>query len=170
MVTIWNTANYYTHFSDFGNTMPRSGIRASKKGFFSESLFRHPGHPPKRRVHGSPVTRRSIFTGGAASPLPATVLSHPQPKAAQKRQNQAIRKNNTIPQPNFHSSWGLSPEVPQAINYPSHNESNAPAPAAQAHQSIQGRLSREMPYPVKPCTSSPTWTKSSSLQSRQKAC
>ena len=29
-----------------------------------------------------------------------------------KRQNQAIRKNSTIPQSNFYSSWGPTPEVP----------------------------------------------------------
>ena len=46
--------------------------------------------------------------------VPVARNSNPKP---QKRQNQAIRKNSTIPQSNFHSSWGLSPEVlhPQPI-------------------------------------------------------
>ena len=39
------------------------------------------------------------------------VARNPIPKP-HKRQNQTIRKNNTIPQLNFHSSWGLAPEVP----------------------------------------------------------
>ena len=38
------------------------------------------------------------------------VARNPIPKP-HKRQNQTIRKNNTIPQLNFHSSWGLAPEV-----------------------------------------------------------
>ena len=46
------------------------------------------------------------FMGGATSPLPATPTRN-----ITKRQNQTIRKNNTIPQLNFHSSWGLAPDV-----------------------------------------------------------
>ena len=44
------------------------------------------------------------------------IARNPIPKP-HKRQNQTIRKNNTIPQLNFHSSWGLAPEVlhPQPI-------------------------------------------------------
>ena len=38
------------------------------------------------------------------------VARNPIPKP-HKRQNQTIRKNNTIPQLNFHSSWGLAPDV-----------------------------------------------------------
>jgi hypothetical protein len=38
------------------------------------------------------------------------VAHNPIPKP-QKRQNQAIRKNSTTPQLNFHSSWGLAPDV-----------------------------------------------------------
>ena len=34
----------------------------------------------------------------------------PQPETTQNTQNQAILKNSTIPQSNFYSSWGLSPE------------------------------------------------------------
>ena len=34
----------------------------------------------------------------------------PQPETAQNAKNQAIRKNSTIPQSNFYSSWGLAPE------------------------------------------------------------
>ena len=91
-------------------------------------------------------------------------------------------ENIKITSADLHSSKDLSPEVPiedpwplnfrfsPETNTPSHNESNAPALAAQAHPSTQGRLSREKPYPARPCTSSPTWTKSNSLQSRQKAC
>ena len=45
--------------------------------------------------------------GGATSPLPATPSRN-----RTKRQNQAIRKNSTIPQSNFYSSWGPSPEFP----------------------------------------------------------
>jgi hypothetical protein len=40
--------------------------------------------------------------------VPVARNSNPKP---QKRQNQTIRKNNTIPQLNFHSSWGLAPDV-----------------------------------------------------------
>ena len=40
------------------------------------------------------------------------VARNPNPKP-HKRQNQAIRKNNTIPQSNFYFSWGLSPEDPE---------------------------------------------------------
>ena len=35
----------------------------------------------------------------------------PQPETAQNAKNQAIRKNSTIPQSNFYSSWGLAPDV-----------------------------------------------------------
>ncbi|MBO7221691.1 MAG: hypothetical protein J6V37_01450, partial [Clostridia bacterium] len=37
------------------------------------------------------------------------VARNPIPKP-HKRQNQSNRKNSTIPQSNFYSSWGLSPE------------------------------------------------------------
>jgi hypothetical protein len=48
----------------------------------------------------------TVKLGGATSPLPA-----PPTQNITKRQNQTIRKNNTIPQLNFHSSWGLAPDV-----------------------------------------------------------
>ena len=34
----------------------------------------------------------------------------PHPEIAQNAKNQSIRKNSTIPQSNFYSSWGLSHE------------------------------------------------------------
>ena len=34
----------------------------------------------------------------------------PQPEAAENAKNQTIRKNSTIPQSDFHSSWGPTPE------------------------------------------------------------
>ena len=34
----------------------------------------------------------------------------PHPETAQNAKNQSIRKNSTIPQSNFYSSWGLPPE------------------------------------------------------------
>ena len=54
--------------------------------------------------------------GGAASPLPASALPQPHPKTAENTQNQAIRKNSTIPQSNFYYSWGPSPEF-QLANF-----------------------------------------------------
>ena len=71
--------------------------------------FAHPGNPPVPTppdvfAHPPPKTRR-------AERRDASVARNPNPKP-NKRQNQAIRKNNTIPQSNFYSSWGVTPEVP----------------------------------------------------------
>ena len=52
----------------------------------------------------------TVKLGGATSPLPATPSRN-----RTKRQNQSNRKNSTIPQSNFYSSWGPSPEVPDVL-------------------------------------------------------
>ena len=39
-------------------------------------------------------------------------INPPPTRNRTKRQNQTIRKNSTIPQSNFYSSWGLAPEFP----------------------------------------------------------
>ena len=62
-----------------------------------------PEVPPLKFLLNFP--KKHVQLGGATSPLPA-----PPSRNRTKRQNQAIRKNGTIPQPNFYSSWGLSPE------------------------------------------------------------
>ena len=58
----------------------------------------------------APSASKSPQLGGATSPLPATPSRN-----RTKRQNQAIRKNSTIPQSNFHSSWGPTPKVPKFL-------------------------------------------------------
>ena len=67
-----------------------------------------PSLRPPTRSHTQPDGARSSLPvlrnlGGATSPLPPT-------RNRTKRKNQSIRKNSTIPQSNFYSSWGPSPE------------------------------------------------------------
>ena len=40
----------------------------------------------------------------------------PNARTAPSSQNQAIRKNSTIPQSNFYYSWGPSPEFPKQLS------------------------------------------------------
>ena len=56
--------------------------------------------------------RSTIKPGGATGTLPATPSRN-----RRKRQNQSIRKNSTIPQSNFYSSWGVTPEVPNHVKW-----------------------------------------------------
>ena len=55
-------------------------------------------HQQCRSTQPTPTGRGSV---------PVARNSNPKP---QKRQNQTIRKNSTIPQSNFYSSWGPTPE------------------------------------------------------------
>ena len=53
------------------------------------------------------MANKNTNLGGAASPLPATPTRN-----RTNAKNQSIRKNSTIPQSNFYSSWGPTPEFP----------------------------------------------------------
>ena len=64
------------------------------------------GNVPVAR-NRNPPTQSTSHLGGVTSSLPATPTRN-----RTNAKNQAIRKNNTIPQSNFHSSWGHSPEFP----------------------------------------------------------
>ena len=57
------------------------------------------------------MANRNIKWEGQRPRCPQPYYPNLTPKP-QKRQNQTIRKNITIPQSNFYSSWGLSPEDP----------------------------------------------------------
>ena len=98
------------------NNTPQQATGASKTTRFFVPKFRLRRVPqasyaqPKERI---PTWAKEIPIHGRGS-VPAARNPIPKPH---KRQNQTIRKNNTIPQLNFHSSWGLAPEVlhPQPI-------------------------------------------------------
>ena len=65
-------------------------------------------------IHGTDSTTLSFSYEATTSQPTSRILTTsvaPNPKP-QKRQNQSIHKNSTIPQSNFYSSWGPSPECP----------------------------------------------------------
>jgi hypothetical protein len=70
-------------------------------------------------IHGTDTTTLSFSyeatTSQPTSRILATSVAR-NPKL-HKRLHQAIRKNSTMPQSNFHSSWGPTPEVPLKFQF-----------------------------------------------------
>ena len=101
---------------NFVDSFHRATLLFGSNGFYYSTFTAH--NEPQMRLPSLHVSRICHHPKPAYSSKPhqpgrgnVPVARNPNPKP-HKRQNQTIRKNSTIPQSNFYSSWGLSPEVP----------------------------------------------------------